>query len=297
MTTSAPPPGEAGRPVVRKVVRTLALCADGFGLAPGISEGIVGLARAQRITGVACVTNVSHWQAAAAMLKDLPATVEVGLHLNFTEGHPLSGRLGRHWPQLPALMRLVTQAHLGLLPLSQVRNEVHAQLAAFNHALGRPPAFIAGHRHVHHLPGLRRVILDMVEHVQPIPAVRNTGRVLGPGAGLARALIERTGGQVLEVELRQRVIAHNPVLLGAYDFNEPDYQSLVRGWLAELPAEGGLLFCHPGIHRAGDPPDRIAAARERELAYLGSVAFDADLAVARVVLGRVWRTAPGSKAA
>jgi hypothetical protein len=51
-----------------------------------------------------------------------------------------------------------------------------------------------------------------------------------------------------------------------------------------------LLFCHPGDHLPGDPPDAIGAARERELAYLGSVAFDEDLAAAGVRLGRVWRT-------
>ena len=64
----------------------------------------------------------------------------------------------------------------------------------------------------------------------------------------------------------------------------------MRGWLAELPAGGGLLFCHPGEQRPGDPADPIQAARERELAYLGSVAFDADLAAAKVRLGRVWTT-------
>lgn len=272
-------------------MRTLALCADDFGLASGISAGIARLAQAQRLSAVGCITNSPHWEASAVLLKTLPASVDVGLHLNFTEGRPLSSRLARRWPQMPSLPRLLMQAHLRLLPLSQVRNEVHAQLAAFNEALGRPPAFIDGHQHVHHLPGLRRVILDMVEHVQPLPAVRSTGRVLGPGADFKRRVIEHSGGRALAAELAQRVIAHNPALLGAYDFVEPNYQALMRAWLAALPAEGGLLFCHPGEHLEGDPPDAIAAARERELAYLGSVAFDEDLAAAQVQLGRVWRTA------
>lgn len=272
------------------MTRILGLCADDFGLAPGISAGIAKLAQAQRLSAVSCITNSPHWNAAARLLKDLPGSVDVGLHLNLTEGRPLSARLARRWPRLPSLARLIAQAHLRLLPLSQVRNEVHAQLAAFNHVLGRPPAFIDGHQHVHHLPGLRQVILDMVEHVQPIPAVRSTGRVLGPGAAFKRCVIERSGGRALAVELAQRVIAHNPALLGAYDFTRPDYQSLMRSWLAALPLEGGLLFCHPGTHLAGDPADAIGAARERELAYLGSVAFDADLAAAGVRLGKVWQT-------
>ena len=271
------------------MTRVLALCADDFGLAPGISAGILKLARAQRLTAVACITNSPHWPEAAKLLAGLPATVDLGLHLNFTEGRPLSARLARRWPQLPGLPRLIAQAHVRRLPHSEVRNEVHAQLAAFNRALGKPPAFIDGHQHVHHLPELRQIILDMVEHVQPLPAVRNTGRLLGPGFGLKRWLIERTGGRALAGELARRAIPHNPALLGAYDFVAPDYQALMRRWLAELPAEGALLFCHPGTHLPGDPPDAIGAARERELAYLGSVAFDDDLAAARVRLGRVWR--------
>jgi len=272
------------------MTRILAVCADDFGLAPGISAGIAKLAHAQRLTAISCITNSPHFEASAALLNDLPASVDVGLHLNFTEGRPLSARLARRWPTLPSMPRLIAQAHLRRLPISQVRNEVHAQLAAFNRALGRPPAFIDGHQHVHHLPGLRRIMLDMVEHVQPIPAVRNTGRLLGPGFGFKRWVIERTGGRALAVELVQRVIAHNPALLGAYDFVDADYRSRMRGWLAELPAEGGLLFCHPGSHVDGDPADGIRAARERELAYLGSAAFDEDLTAAQVTLGRVWRT-------
>jgi len=285
------PPGDRPRYTAGEGHRVLGLCADDFGLAPGISTAIATLAHARRLTAISCITNSPHWEASAALLHDLPDTVDVGLHLNFTEGRPLSARLARRWPQLPSLPRLLVQAHLRLLPLAQVRNEVHAQLAAFNRALGRPPAFIDGHQHVHHLPGLRRVILDMVEHVQPLPTMRNTGRVLGPGAGFKRRVIEATGGRALAAELVQRVIAHNPALLGAYDFAAPDYGALMRAWLAELPAEGGLLFCHPGTQLAGDPPDAIAPARAREAAYLGSAAFDADLAAANVELGRVWQTA------
>jgi len=273
--------------------RVLAVCADDFGLAPGISAGIARLAGAGRLTAVSCLTNGVHWATGAPLLKDLPATVDVGLHLNFTEGRPLSPRLAKIWPQFPSLPVLIARAHLGALPRGAMRNEVHAQLAAFNRARGAPPTFIDGHQHVHHLPVLRSIILDMVEHVQPLPALRNTGRVLGPGSGLKRWLIENTGGRALAREAQQRQLAHNPALLGAYDFVDPDYRALMQRWLAALPPEGGLLFCHPGERADGDPPDVIGAARARESAYLGSGAFTADLAAAHVVLGRVWRT-PGA---
>lgn len=270
--------------------RTLAVCADDFGLTPGISAGIFELAQARRLTATSCITNSPHWEASAPLLARLPASVHAGLHINLTEGRPLSPRLARIWPRLPSLPILALRAHLGLLPRAELRSEVHAQLSAFRAATGVAPKFIDGHQHVHHLPGLRGIILDMVEHVQPLPALRNTGQVLGPGSTVKRWLIELTGGQALARELAQRVMLHNPVLLGARDFADLDYRSLMQGWLAALPRDGGLLFCHPGRATAGDPPDRIAAARARELAYLGSDAFTDDLVGARVTLGHVWQS-------
>ncbi|MBC7480954.1 MAG: ChbG/HpnK family deacetylase [Rhizobacter sp.] len=278
--------------------RVLAVCADDFGLAPCISAGITRLALTGRLTAVSCLTNGPGWAAGAAQLDGLPATVDVGLHLNFTEGRPLSPRLAKLWPEFPSLLVLIARAHLGALPRAALRNEIHAQLAAFNRVRGKPPAFIDGHQHVHHLPVLRGIILDMVEHVQPMPALRNTGRVLGPGAGLKRWLIEHTGGRALAAEMAQRQLAHNPALLGAYDFIDTDYRALMQGWLAALPPDGGLLFCHPAdAPAAGDAPDEldavpdaIAPARQREMAYLASAAFAQDLDAAGVRLGRVWRT-------
>ena len=278
------------------MTRTLALCADDFALSPGISNGIAQLARHGRLTAISCLTNGDGWPIDAPLLGDLPPTVDIGLHLNFTEGRPTSARLRRLWPRLPALPRLIALAHVGALPMPEVRAEVHAQLSEFVKVRGRPPDFIDGHQHVHHLPGLRRVILDMVEHVQPLPAIRNTGRLLGPGFKTKRWLIERTGGRALMRELGHRVLAHNTALLGAYDFADTDYRALMRGWLAALPAQGGLLFCHPGARGAVEPPDPIAHARQRELAYLEGDEFALDLKAAGVVLGRAWdapRPRPG----
>jgi len=95
--------------------------------------------------------------------------------------------------------------------------------------------------------------------VQPLPALRNTGRVLGPGFALKRWMIEHTGGRALARELAQRVIAHNPALLGAYDFADPDYASLMRRWLAELPPEGASCDQEVTARAAR----RASAARDR----------------------------------
>lgn len=271
-----------------QAARSLSVCADDFGLTPGISAAIARLAHSQCITAISCITNSAYWESNAPLLEQLPDSVDVGLHINLTEGQPLSPQLAELWPRLPALPELMLRAHLGLLPRAALASEVEAQLAAFRAATGVSPRYLDGHQHVHHLPGLRNMVLDMAARMQPTAAIRNTGRVLGPGFGIKRWLIENTGAQALRRDLAKRGLAHNPVLLGAYDFQDPDYRGCMQGWLAALPSEGGLLFCHPGEVIGGDPPDAIDAARARELAYLESDAFVLDRAAANVTLRRVW---------
>jgi predicted glycoside hydrolase/deacetylase ChbG (UPF0249 family) len=267
-------------------MRVLTLCADDFGQSAPISHGIALLARAQRLSAISCITNAPHWREAAPLLRELPAGVAVGLHFNLTEGQPLSPELARVWPRLPSLPKLGLQSHLRRLPLAALRVEWQAQLDAFVQATGRAPQMVDGHQHVHHLPGVRQVVLDGIAPMARRPALRSTGRLLGPGFAFKRFVIECSGGRALRRELTRRGVRHNVSLLGAYDFTTADYRGLMRRWLAQLPREGGMLFCHPAeVAGAGDA---IGEARVRELAYLESEAFAADLAEAQVTLGQSW---------
>jgi predicted glycoside hydrolase/deacetylase ChbG (UPF0249 family) len=266
--------------------RLLNLCADDFGLSPGISRGIAMLARAQRLSAISCITNAPHWRESAVLLRGLPAGITVGLHFNLTEGQPLSRELAQYWPTLPSLPRLLLLSHLHQLPVAALRVEWQAQVDAFVQATGRAPQMVDGHQHVHHLPVLRQVMLDGIAPMAPRPAVRSTARLPGPGFAFKRFVIERTGGRALKRELVRRGLRHNAALLGAYGFATTDYRGLMRQWLAEVPREGGLLFCHPA--EVADAGDAIGDARLREFAYLESAAFAADLAEAEVTLGAAW---------
>jgi predicted glycoside hydrolase/deacetylase ChbG (UPF0249 family) len=268
--------------------RVLALCADDFGLAPGISRGIAELAQRERLQAVSCLTNAGHWRSDAALLRGLPASVETGLHFNLTEGAPASAELAARWPVLPSLERLIVLAHLRRLPRAALAAELAAQWQGFADATGRAPAFVDGHQHVHHLPVVREIVLQGLARHSPPPAVRNTGRIAGPGFQLKRWLIAGTGGRRLLQALKQRRIAHNPALTGVYDFVPGRYRQRMQQWLAALPADGALLFCHPGAPDTSGVADPIAAARVDEARYLGSDEFSADLRAAGVRLGRVW---------
>jgi len=266
-------------------LRVLDLCADDFGLTFALSQAVARLAAEERLSSTSCITNSPHWEASARLLRGLPASVESGLHFNLTEGAPLSEALARIWPRLPGLSSLMAAAHLRRLPLAAIEAEWRAQLQAYTQAVGQAPKHVDGHQHVHHLPGVREVLLAGIARLPQAPGLRDTGRVLGPGFAIKRWLIAHTGGTALARALKRRGWPRSPALLGCYDFEAEDYRALMRAWLGALPAEGGLLFCHPGPN---EPGDAIAAARVREAAYLGSDDFPRDLQEAGVRLGRSW---------
>ncbi len=274
------------------MTRSLALCADDYGLSPAIDRGILALAQSGRLTEVSCLVNSPRWPQAARELAALAAVrqgrVRTGLHLNLTEGRPLSPELARLWPQFPSLETLIVDAHLRRLPEAALRAELQAQWLAFEQGRGKAPSHVDGHQHVHHLPQVRVALLALLAPRADI-RVRHTGCVQGPGYLVKRLLIEGTGGRALG---RQLVALHrqaNTQLFGVYDFAQPDYRRLMQRWLAALPETGSLIFCHPGealsVQEAVDAPaDPIAAARVRERAYLGSDDFKADLQAADVRL-------------
>ncbi len=269
--------------------RVLAVCVDDVGLVDGVAETALALVAAGRVSAASCVTTAPGWRREAAVLaRSLSTSLELGLHFNLTEGAPLSSELRRLWSTLPGLGRLLLQAHFGRLPIAAIAAEFAAQVDAFRAALGRRPDFIDGHQHVHALRGIRGVVLDAIATWPEAPAVRNTGRLLGPGADFKRWVIEASGGRALQRALVERGIAHNRTLLGAYDFVTTDYRRLMQAWLAESPGQGSLLFCHPCSSAGGDPGDPIAAARRREAAYFAGEGFAADLDAAGVTIGAAW---------
>jgi predicted glycoside hydrolase/deacetylase ChbG (UPF0249 family) len=161
-----------------------------------------------------------------------------------------------------------------------------AQFTAFEQASGRAPYHLDGHQHVHHLPGVRDLVLAQVAARRGL-RVRDTGCVRGTGHALKRWLIEATGGQRLRAALLRQGWQANTQLLGVYGFSGTGYRQLMQQWLKALPARGALIFCHPGTPDQGADAqaDPITTARVRELAYLDSDDFMQDLVDAGVSLG------------
>lgn len=265
------------------------LCADDYGLSPGVSRGILDLARKGRISATGSMTNLPAFSDAAPALCELHGTVGLGLHLTLTTGAPL-GPLPRLAPdgRLPSLGRLMRHALSGGLAPEDVRPEIERQLDAFAGAMGRLPDFVDGHQHVHVLPGVRGALLAALSARGWRGWLRDPGDRLGairarPQAG--KALVVAGLGLGFGSAARRAGFATNRGFSGFSDFAEGEgfADAFERSFRALGPAP--VVMCHPGEIddglRALDP---VVASRPLELAYLGSDRFAEFLERERVRL-------------
>ena len=274
--------------------RQIWLCADDYGISPGVNRAIRDLIERGRLnaTSVMMVGPAiarSEIEALQASAKRSPRCA-IGLHVTLSAPfrpltmhyRPLDGDMFMPFPKLlrAGLMRRLDREF--------IRNEVKAQLAAFMDAFGRAPDFADGHQHVQLYPQVRDGFVDAVAEAAPNAWVRQGGRDLpfrqrlaSPKAlvldGLSAQFRRRAGGAGLSV---------NPGFAGAYDFTRAaDFGALMRQFLEGLP-DGGLVMCHPGfvddILAGLDPMTEV---REREHAYLAGDAFARLLADSNVTLG------------
>lgn len=282
--------------------QTIVLCADDYGMSGGVSDAIEELIVYKRLSATGAMTGLPAWRRRGEGLRRLVAAhpADVGLHLTLTDQHPLTRALGLAVDgRLPSIGRLMRRAFAHTLPLDAVREELRAQLDAFEEVWGGPPDFIDGHQHVHVLPGVRTVVIEEM-------ARRYTGAAFwlrschepvaqarARGVGFGKALTIGTLGLGLEAHAARFGIPTNDSFRGLYDFSErPAYAEVFRRSLAG-PGNRILVHCHPGHVdeelRALDP---LLEPREREFAYLSSSECGEALDAAGMQLGRFRDIAP-----
>lgn len=272
---------------------SIAVCVDDFGLHRGIDDAALQLAAMGRISAISCNVGAPQWSQSARRLRELPRDrVDVGLHLDFTEC-PVDP--AARWP----LNRLIARSGARLLDRTLIRREIQNQLAEFEGALGRRPAHIDGHQHVHQFPVIRDELVSVLLKRYPDrrPWLRSTRRP--PGLGEFKPwLIEFLGSRPFAAAARRYGYPQNAALLGVYDFrgDAGQYLAHLGRWLG-LARHGDLLMCHPAV--AAPVADPILAARRTEWQVLSSPAFADLLGLAGVhvaPLSRIIRAADAGAA-
>lgn len=245
----------------------LVLCADDYGLAPGVDAAIRDLIAAGRLTATSVMSLCPHWRPDAAALRELKDKADVGLHFTLTDQPPL-GPMPLLAPagRLPPLGRLMGWAYRGTLngaaARAEIRDELSRQLDAFTRAWGGPPDHIDGHQHVHQLPGIREAVVDALTAL-PGTYVRLCGEpvaaVLRRGVAVPKTLLIGGLGGRLARMVRVRGIPANSRFAGVYDFaGSRPFAELMPRFLEGLeegldggadgePAARPLVMVHPGL--------------------------------------------------
>ena len=279
---------------MRTAPRRIWLCADDYGISPGVNAAIRELIARERINATSVIVAAPHFgsdeAAALDTLNSGKKRSALGLHVTLTGPFkPISGdftplRDGLFLPLNDMLRSAVSRR----LQSELLVIEIATQLRAFIDAFGRPPDFLDGHQHVHLFPQVRDAFLRVVAEGAPDAWVRQCGR-----ARPVRRLHDRKALtlDILSVAFRRKArqlgIAFNPAFAGTYSFNaKAKFTKIFPRFLSGLP-DSGLVMCHPGFADAElKALDLLTTLREHEFAFFSSEAFPKALADHGVTLAR-----------
>ena len=274
--------------------RRLVLCADDYGMTPGVSRGIVELIARGRLSATSCMSVSPFWPEHAAWLAPFAGKVDVGLHLTLTHFAPL-GPMPHTAPKgrLPELPRIVRRALLRSLDRHEVAVEFERQVDAFEQAFGHMPAFLDGHQHVHQLPVVRDVTLSLLSRrlrgqgyvrlcAEPLSAM------LVRRGDLGRAFIVSLLGRGFTRRVRQMRLPANDSFRGVYNLsNRVPFADRFRRFL-HGKGRRPLIMCHPGhVDAELRDTDSLTDQREIEWQYFNGDDFLRDLDRAGFELGRL----------
>jgi predicted glycoside hydrolase/deacetylase ChbG (UPF0249 family) len=274
--------------------RRIWLCADDYGISPGVNRGIRDLIARGRLNATSVMV-VGHaiGRDEVRALEDAAADnprCAIGLHVTLTAPfrpltmhfQPLDGGM---FPKFPKLLRA---GLLRRLDPEIVGAELAVQLSAFRELFGRAPDFVDAHQHAQLFPGVRDAFLAAVKDTAPDAWVRQGGssQKLARRLGAPKALIIDALSAQFRSRAKRAGIAFNPGFAGAYDWTQQrDFGALMRQFLDGLP-EGGLIMCHPGfVDETLLSLDPFTTQREHEHAFLGGEHFPQLLAANKVTLG------------
>jgi chitin disaccharide deacetylase len=273
--------------------RRIWLCADDYGISPGVNRAIRDLiergrlnATSAMVVGPALVRDEAGALNAAAAGSPRCA---IGLHATLTAPfrpltmhfRPMDGGMFLPFP------KLLRSGLTGRLDHEVIRTELLVQLRTFGELFGRAPDFVDGHQHAQLFPGVRDAFLAAVKEAAPNAWVRQCGRnqPLLRRLRSPKALVL----DILSAQFRRRAaragVAFNPAFAGAYEFSgKPDFAALMEQFLEGLP-DNGLIMCHPGsVDDVLVSLDPLTVQREREYAFLRGDQFPRLLAANKVTL-------------
>jgi predicted glycoside hydrolase/deacetylase ChbG (UPF0249 family) len=215
--------------------RVLIVNGDDFGRTTGINQGVI---RAHEDGILTSASLMVRWPAsldAAAYCRNKPA-FSLGLHLDLGE-----------WVFREGAWQRVYQVVVPSDP-DAVRDEVHAQLAAFRRLVGRDPSHLDSHQHVHLQAPVRTVVLEAAGSLEvPLRSCNPTVNYCGDFYGQTGTGEPWPEGITVDALVRiVNGLGPGITELSCHPGEDDDFDSVYR---VERAREVRVL-CHPEVRHA-----------------------------------------------
>lgn len=225
----------------------LTVTGDDFGLCPEMNDAICLLHDRGIVQRAAFMVNTEYFAASLAALRSRPA-LEVGIHLNLTDGPPVlpascvptlvnrhgAFRGGRHYSVAALIL-------CGRMSGREIHSEWKAQIIRAKDA-GVDVRQLSAHGHLHLLPPLHGIVADLLEQFA-IPQLR----IVSPGASVRGVALGLPSLRLLSALRRRRLaVACARHTLGLDHPGALDERRLVNSLGARR--EGAIeLIVHPSL--------------------------------------------------
>jgi len=270
-----------------KPAKSLIVAADDFGLTNRVNEAIALACREGVVTSASLMVTAPAFESAVDIARREPR-LDVGLHLNLTEGCPVANlslvstlaasRVFRYRHPLKLARALFSKK----ISLGDLEREIRAQIEkALDSELWI--THIDGHKHVHVIPAVFRIICRVAPDygIFAIRSAREStprvGSMLSRNRGSRRQILKQFAfGKLISTAsfLSRRMMAQ-PALVAPkrfYGITQTGFLDLAAFADVVHDLDEGVyeLMCHPGFvdDDLNMTPTRLRAQRERELELL-----------------------------
>jgi len=226
--------------------------ADDFGIAEAVNRGIAEAHDRGIVTSASIMATGQSFEHAVALARQRP-NLGIGVHLVLTEQRPLAGA---HVPTLVGAdgsfashaVELAGRQLSARISLRDVKVELDAQIRRVR-AAGLAVTHLDGHQHVHVLPGVARVVVELAA-AHGIVAVRYPAErlclyMLRSPRGFKR-LAEQAAVTVCCAASPLRELRRSDDFVGFYFGGRLDETNLETVLHELSPGHTIELMCHPG---------------------------------------------------
>ena len=259
----------------------ISICADDFGITNKVDKAIIELILNKRVTETSCMVLTQNFKKSSKELKKILVNFGKGIHITFTDFNSLTSPKGiTKNGKFLSLQSLFLEILKNNISRYEVYNEVESQIDFFEQTMDCKPDFIDGHHHIHQLPVIRDVILEVLKnrYKNDIPWIRNTHekkiKIFKRNVSLFKTfLLSYYGKRLKKIAIKNNFKTNNG-FSGIYNFSEnTNYKELFKKFLLSVN-NNHLLMVHPGESDENlEKIDTVTSTRNLEKYFLNSSEF------------------------